>query len=187
MLTLGLEGFIGNILVRIRPGDIEGTLATLKATWGRVTPEVPFTYTFMDEDLEQQYLSDQRWSKIVSYASFFAILVACLGLFGLASLAVAGRTKEIGIRKVLGASVTSVARLVSREFIWLVGAGLALAAPAAYYAMSRWLEGFAYHIEIGPGIFLLSGAVVLVTAMLAVSYQAVKAAVADPVRSLRYE
>jgi len=186
VMTLGMDD-IYFILARIRPGDVSGTLSALRATWEKIAPEVPFTYNFLDDDLDRQYQSEQRWGRIVGYASFFAIVVACLGLFGLAALTVAGRTKEIGIRKVLGASVTSVTALISNDFVWLVFIGIVLAAPAAYFTMSRWLENFAYRIDISWWVFALAGGLALLVALLTVSTQAIRAALANPVEALRYE
>ena len=186
MLSLSMDK-IYYMLARIRPGSMPAALAALRATWSNVAPDLPFTYSLLDDDLDRQYRAEDRWSRIVGYGSFFAILVACLGLFGLAALTVAGRTKEIGIRKVLGASVSSIAGLISRKFAWLVIVALALATPTAYVAMSRWLEDFAYRIELGPGVFLLSGALALGIALLTVSYHSIRVALADPVKSLRYE
>jgi putative ABC transport system permease protein len=162
-------------------------LTTLRTAWEKMAPEVPFTYTFLDDDLDRQYQSEQRWGRIMGYASFFAILVACLGLFGLAALTVAGRTKEIGIRKVLGASITSVTTLISKDFSWLVFIGIVLAVPAAYFTMSQWLQDFAYRIDIGWWVFVFAGGIALLIALLTVSTQAIKAALANPVESLRYE
>jgi putative ABC transport system permease protein len=187
LLTLDMDNAIYFMLVRIRPGDVAGALAALRTAWEKMAPEVPFTYTFLDDDLDRQYQSEQRWGRIVGYASFFAILVACLGLFGLAALTVAGRTKEIGIRKVLGASITSVATLISKDFSWLVFIGIVLAVPAAYFTMSQWLQDFAYRIELGWWMFALAGGMALLIALFTVSTQAIKAALANPVKALRYE
>jgi putative ABC transport system permease protein len=186
IMTLGMDN-IYFMLARIRPGDMAGALAALRIAWEKVAPEVPFTYNFLDDDLDRQYQSEQRWGRIVGYASLFAIMVACLGLFGLAALTVAGRTKEIGIRKVLGASITSVTTLISKNFAWLVFIGIVLAVPAAYFTMSQWLEGFAYRINISWWIFGLAGGLALLIALLTVSTQAIKAALANPVEALRYE
>jgi putative ABC transport system permease protein len=193
MMTLGFDG-IYFLLARIRPdapgllGDrFDDALATLGHTWDKVTSDVPFTYTFLDEDLDRQYQAEQRWGRIVGYAALFALVVACLGLFGLATLAAAGRNKEIGIRKVLGASVAGVTTLILKKFAWLVLTGVFLAAPAAYFAMNRWLQDFAYRIEVGWSVFVLAGGLALVIALLTVSTQAIRAALANPVESLRYE
>jgi putative ABC transport system permease protein len=186
-ITLDMDNAIYFMLVRIRPGEVAGALAALRTVWEKMASEVPFTYTFLDDDLDRQYQSEQRWGRIVGYASFFAILVACLGLFGLAALTVAGRTKEIGIRKVLGASITSVATLISKDFSWLVFIGIVLAVPAASFTMSQWLQDFAYRIDIGWWVFALAGGIALLIALLTVSTQAIKVALANPVAALRYE
>ncbi|HET6567955.1 MAG TPA: FtsX-like permease family protein, partial [Rhodothermales bacterium] len=187
MLTLDPDWKYENLLVRIRPDNIPSTLALLKKTWHNAAPDLPFTYQFLDDQMQVQYQNDQRWSRIIQYATLFAVLIACLGLLGLAALTVTRRTKEIGIRKVLGASVSHVVVLISREFAFLVAVGVVLAVPAVYFAMRHWLENFAYRIELGPGIFLIAGILALIVALATVSYQAIRAALADPVESLRYE
>lgn len=176
-----------HLLVRISPNDIPATLAALGVAWQKVAPDVPFAYSFLDADLGRQYQAEERWGQIVTYAAGFAILIACLGLLGMAALSASGRTKEIGIRKVLGASVTGIALLVSREYVRLAVIAVVLAAPIAWVATSRWLQHFAYHLPLSPSLFLLSGVLVFMAAVLTVSYQSIKAAVADPVNSLRYE
>jgi len=176
-----------HLLVRISPHDVPATLAALGAAWQKVAPDVPFAYSFLDEDLGRQYQAEERWGRIVTYAAGFAILIACLGLLGMAALSAAGRTKEIGIRKVLGASVHGIALLVSSAYVRLSILAVLLAAPVTYLVMSRWLQHFAYHMPLHPGLFLLSGLFVVMAAVLTVSYQAVRAALADPVKSLRYE
>jgi putative ABC transport system permease protein len=186
MISLSLDRFYF-LLARIRPDNMPGALAALGAVWEKAAPDLPFTYTFLDDDLDRQYRAEERWGRIVGYGSFFAILVACLGLFGLAALTVAGRTKEIGIRKVLGASITGVTTLISKRFAGLVLIGVVLAAPAAYLVMNRWLQNFAYRIEIGWSVFFLAGGLALVIALLTVSAQALRAALANPVDALRYE
>ena len=187
LLTLDPGEPIAFVLARIRPGQTREALASLSGTWAEIAPGLPFESTFLDEDLAAFYESEARWAQIVRYATLFALLVACLGLFGLASLAVAQRTKEIGIRKVLGASASSIAALLAKGFALLVALSVVIAAPLAYFAGQRWLEGFAYRIDLGPGIFLLAGGLALLVALLTVSTQALRAATADPVRSLRYE
>jgi putative ABC transport system permease protein len=185
LLLLGSD--VNNILVRIAPGNVPATLDAIRATWQQVSPDIPFDYAFLDDDLNRFYEAEQRWSRVVGYSAFFAVLIACLGLFGLAAITAAGRTKEIGIRKVLGASAVSVAVLLSRKFVMLVLIAVVIALPAAYVAALKWLDNFAYRIEIGPAMFILAGALALLIAILTVSYQSVKAALADPVKSLRYE
>ena len=175
------------IAVRIKPENIPGTLAMLERTWKHVAPDQPYNYSFVDEAVDSQYRQEERLGKIVGIASLLAIVIACLGLFGLAALAVARRTKEIGVRKVLGASTPGLALLLSKDFALLVGVAFVLATPAAYLVMDHWLQDFAYRIEISWGIFLMAGLAALGVALLTVSYQAVRAALSDPVKSLRYE
>ncbi|HLA64882.1 MAG TPA: ABC transporter permease [Rhodothermales bacterium] len=178
---------MGALLVRIRPEDVPGTMALLEATWEGVFPDKPFAFSFLDEDLDAQYEDERRWRAILTDSAALAVLVACLGLFGLATLAVAKRRKELGVRKVLGARSGSLALLVAREFVALVLVAVLIAAPVSYLAMDRWLEGFAYRTPLGPGVFFIAGALALVIALLTVSTQALRAAAADPVKALRSE
>ena len=174
-------------IARLAPGQTRAGLDALEAAWGEVAPGLPFDYGWLDDDLAAFYEKEAQWAQIVRWATLFALLVACLGLFGLASLAVTQRTKEIGIRKVLGATVPDIAVLVSKGFAALVGLSIVIAAPLAWLAAERWLGGFAYRIDLGPGLFLLSGALALAVALLTVGVQAFRAATADPVHSLRTE
>ena len=146
-----------------------------------------FNYAFVSEDFDQLYRHEATLRDVFGYFSALAIFIACLGLFGLAAYTAGRRTKEIGVRKVLGASVGQIVRLLSGEFTILVLLAFVVAAPLAYLAMNRWLEAFAYRVEISPLILLLAGTAALVIAWLTVSYQALKAALADPVDALRYE
>ncbi len=175
------------IAVRIRGDDLPATMDRIERTWQRVAPAQPFAYTFLDEAVDSQYRQEERISRIVGIASALSIFIACLGLFGLAALTALRRTKEIGIRKVLGASVPSIVRLLSKDFLKLVAVAFVIAVPVAYYAMSTWLEDFAYRIDLGVGVFLLAGLLALVIALATVGYQAIKAALADPVDVLRNE
>jgi putative ABC transport system permease protein len=186
-LTLRLSPWVKYLSLRLKTDDLATTIAELEDLWGELAPQRPFLYSFLDESFNRQYLADLRFGRVVSVFAGLAILIACLGLFGLASFATAQRTKEIGVRKVLGASVGSIVALLSKDFLKLVGIAFVLAAPVAYYAMSRWLEGFAYRTSIGVGVFLLAGGLALAIALLTVSYRSIKAALADPVKSLRYE
>lgn len=175
------------IFVKVAPGDFAGTLALLRATWQEVAPGKPFDYYFLDEDFDQQYRAEERWAQIVRYAMLFAIVIACIGLFGLSALAVAKRLKEIGIRKVLGASVFSLVQLLTNEFVRLIGLANLFAWPLAYFVMKNWLQNFAYRIDITWWPFVLSGFLALLIALLTVSLQALKAALGNPVEALRYE
>jgi putative ABC transport system permease protein len=175
------------INVRIKPENIRSTIEMIKVTWQKVAPGHPFLFSFLDQDVQQQYEEIQQWGKIVGYASFFTILIACLGLFGLATLTVIRRTKEIGIRKVLGASTANVVLFLSQEFGKLVIVANIIAWPVAYYAMNRWLQNFAYRINIGLVSFVLAGILAFTIAIITVSFQSIRAALANPVESLRYE
>ncbi|MYD63784.1 MAG: FtsX-like permease family protein, partial [Gemmatimonadetes bacterium] len=176
-----------HLLIRVRAEDIPGTLSFMKAQWEAVTQSSGFRYSFLDEGIDRQYRTEERWHRMIGYGTLFAIFIACLGAFGLTALAVTRRTKEIGIRKILGTSVTNVVRLLSREFVLLVGIANVLAWPVAYWAMSKWLSDFAYRIELGIGAFALGGVLTLLVVIGTVSLQAVKAAKMNPVEALRYE
>jgi len=176
------------LLVRISsPNGVPGTLDAMRQKWQEVVPGFPFEVSFLDEHIDRQYRSDEQWQQIVEYAAMFAIFVACLGAFGLTTLAVTRRTKEIGIRKALGASVSSIVGLLSREFLFLVAVSNVIAWPVAWYAMGRWLRDFAYRIELGPGVFLLGSVLALLMVILTVGFQAVRSAMANPVDALRHE
>lgn len=175
------------LAVRIRPDDVPGTIAFLRERMEAYQPHYPFTYRFLDEDFERLYAQEERLGQIYGYFTLFALFVACLGLFGLASFVTEQRTKEIGVRKVMGASVTSIVVLLSKEFTRLVLVAAVVAFPLSYAAMTRWLESFAYRVDVHWYVFALAGLVALVVAWATVSYQSIRAAVADPVKSLRYE
>jgi len=175
------------VLVRLDAGNIPAALETVKRAWEKAAPDRELRYKFLDDNFAGMYRQEERWGWIVRAAAGFALLIACLGLFGLVALVTNRRTKEIGIRRVLGATAPQIVALLTREFTWLVVVANGLAWPVAYYAMNRWLEGFAYRIELGPGLFLLGGLLALAVAWLTVSWQAVRAATADPVEALRYE
>ncbi|HLT46509.1 MAG TPA: ABC transporter permease [Rubricoccaceae bacterium] len=175
------------VLARVRPERTQEALAALEAAWEAAAPELPFQYRFLDEDLAAFYETEARWALIVRYATLFAFLVACLGLFGLAALAVAQRTKEVGIRKALGASAANIAALLTTGFARLVLVAVVVATPLAYLAVERWLETFAYRADLGPGVFLLAGGLALAVALVATSFHTLRAASADPVEALRNE
>jgi putative ABC transport system permease protein len=178
---------MSQIPIRIGPGNIPQTMAFLKDIWAEMRPDYPFSYYFIDENFDQLYRSEERLGRIFSYFAFLSVLIGCLGLFGLASYSAERRTKEIGIRKVLGASASGITLLLSREFTkWVLLANV-IAWPAAYLIMSRWLQSFAYRCGIGIGTFLLAGGIAWVIAFLTISYQAIKASIADPVKALKYE
>lgn len=175
------------VLIRIHPEDIAGSIAFLKETWEAVVPDSPFLHSFLEDNLARQYQNEDRWFRITGYTFLFAILISCLGLLGLTCLAVTRRTREVGIRKVLGGSVTNLSFLLSGEFIKLVIVANLLAWPVAYYVMNKWLQNFAYRIDPEPAIFILCGVLAAGIALVTVGTQSMKAALANPVDVLRNE
>jgi putative ABC transport system permease protein len=173
--------------VRIKPGDPSRSLATLSKAWSSLVADLPFKYDFLDESLNNFYKSELRWSRIIGWAGGVSIFLACLGLFGLAALAAVNRTKEIGIRKVLGASIAGIVKLLSKDFLKLVLIALVIAAPLSWYLMNKWLQDFAYRINISWMIFVVAGIFGLGIALLTVGLQAIKAGIRNPVKSLRTE
>lgn len=178
---------LDNILVRVGPGNLSASVDYLRNVWRETAPGKPFDFSFLDDDVQKQYQVEMKWGRIVAYASMLAVALACLGLFGLVTLSVGNRTKEIGIRKVLGASAGSVVGLVSRDFIRLVLVANVIAWPAAYFALRSWLENYASRISLDAGLFLLAGGLTLAVALITISVQVVRAALSNPVESLRYE
>ena len=175
------------LLIKINSGDIPGTLAFIKKKFKEYSAHYPFSFTFLDDRVDRMYRTDNKLGQILNVFSFTAIFIACLGLFGLAAFTAERRTKEIGIRKVIGATVSNIFFLLSREFIKLVLMAFILAWPIAYFAMNRWLQGFAYRTHVGMAAFILSALSAFVIVLVTISYQSVKAATANPVDSLRYE
>ena len=175
------------IAIRLHPGNVAEAIAAVEETWKKLAPNQPFSYTFLDQDYARLYNREQQMSHVFQIFSGLAILIACLGLFGLAAFTTQQRTKEIGIRKILGASVSGIVCLLSKDFLKLVLIANIIAWPIAYYAMDQWLQSFAYRINLGIGTFILSSLIALLIALLTVSYQAIKAARANPVEALRYE
>ena len=174
------------VLARVGTSDLAGGMASVQDVWSRFS-SWPLTYSFLDEDFDALYRAEQRIGWMMTAFGALAILIACLGLFGLASFVTQQRTKEVGVRKVLGATVTSLVGLLSKDFLKLVLVSFVIAMPAAYFAMTWWLDDFAYRIALEPGLFLLAGLLALGAALLTVGYQAVRAALANPVEALRYE
>lgn len=173
------------LLLKVKPDNLQKTIAEVEAIWENIAPHRPFLYSFLDEDFNKQYQADFKFRKIFTVFSVLAILIASLGLFGLATYTAEIRTKEIGIRKVLGAGVSSIVTLLSKDFIKLVLVAIVLATPVTWYAMNKWLEGFAYKAEIGWWVYLLAGMVAVIVAMVTISSQAVRAALVNPVNSLK--
>lgn len=178
-----LEG--SSLLVRIKPGATAAALAGLDALGKKLNPAFPFSYTFSDEEYAKLYASERVAGRLANIFAGLAILISCLGLLGLAMFTAEQRVREIGIRKVLGAGVRSLFGLLSMEFLWLVGIALLIGTPIAWYAMNRWLEGYAYHTAVTWWIFGLAVGLVLIVALLTVSFQALKASMANPINALR--
>jgi putative ABC transport system permease protein len=187
-LVVVLEpGAANYFLLRVKGEDLPGTLRFAEKTVTGLAPQSLFSYTFIDDKLNGLYESESRMSDVFKVFAAFAVFISCLGLFGLSAYSAQLRTKEVGIRKVLGASVPAMVVLLAREFLKLVGVATVLAWPAAWWVMNRWLEGFAYKTDIGWPVFALAGGVALLVALLTVSFQSVKAAMTNPVKSLRSE
>jgi putative ABC transport system permease protein len=175
------------LVVKVRPQMLAGTLTALEAQWKAFAPAVPFEYSFLDDEFATLYRADQRMSTVFNLFTGLAIFVACLGLVGLAAYTAERRTKEIGVRKVLGASVASIVALLSTDFLKLVVLAVLIAFPFGWWYMSAWLEGFAYRTSISPWVFGVAGAAALLIAQVTVSFQAIRAALANPAKSLRTE
>ncbi len=175
------------LLVRLGDVDLPGALKHLGQAWDKVSPEFPLEPAFLDEEFDRLYRAEQRMGTLFGAFTALAIVIACLGLLGLASFMAERRTREIGIRKVLGATAASIVLLLSREFVILVMLANLVAWPAAWYVMARWLQNYAYHSRLNPLVFVGAGLSALLIALLTVSFQAVRAALSDPVDSIRYE
>ncbi|MET3874975.1 putative ABC transport system permease protein [Chitinophaga sp. OAE865] len=179
--------WFGEVLIKTSGDNQQQVIAGIEKAWKEYLPAVPFEYHFMNDDFNSLYKSEFRTGTILSTFSIVIILVSCLGLLGLAAFTAEQRTREVGIRKVLGASAASVVALLSKDFIKLVLVALCIASPFAWYVTHQWLESFAYHASLGAGTFLLAGCIAIVIALLTVSLQSVKAALMNPVKSLRSE
>jgi len=179
--------FMDVISVRIKPDDVPGTLNFMKNRWEKIFANLPFEYSFLDDIFNRQFRDIEQSRKIFSYFSFLAVFVACLGLYGMASFSAVQRTKEIGIRKVLGGTTTGIIALLARELVALILLANLVAWPLSFLAMNKWIQNFPYRVNIGLGVFIVSSLIVLLIGLLTVSHQAVKAALANPIKSLRYE
>ncbi|QMW03189.1 ABC transporter permease [Spirosoma foliorum] len=178
---------ISYILVRVNPQNLTGAMESIKAAWKTIAPKQEFIGSFLDENTERWYRKEQRLATIFSSAAGIAILLSCMGLFSIALVSIQQRTKEIGVRKVLGASVFSIVGLLSKDFLKLVVAAIVIASPIAWYAMDKWLSDFAYKIDIEWWVFALAGVLAIIIALATVSFQSVRAALMNPVKSLRSE
>jgi putative ABC transport system permease protein len=173
--------------VRTNSSDISNTLSFIQNVWKKVFPDFPFVFSFLDKRIEGMYETEMKLGQSFNYFTLIAILLSCLGLLGLASYMAEKKTKEIGIRKILGATVPNVLLLLTKEFTKFVFLANIIAWPVGYFMMNRWLQNFAYRINIGLWVFIISSLFSLFTAFLTISYQSIKAATANPVDSLRYE
>jgi putative ABC transport system permease protein len=174
-------------IVRVQTNSWAAVLSDLEKSWNTINPSTPFSYSFLDQDFARNYEKEQRTSGLVIYFMVIAVLVACLGLFGLAAFSAEYRIKEIGVRKVLGASMGSVVTLLSKEFIQLVILAIVIALPLGTYVMQRWLQDFAYRIHISWWMFFVSGLFAVLIALITVSFHAIKAGLSNPVINLRSE
>ena len=185
--TTPTDSYFNNLSVKVSGKNIPAALASIEQAWRRYLPDMPYEYTFLDEKFDKLYEAEQRQGTIFTIFACIAIFVACLGLFGLSAFEITQRIKEIGVRKVLGANVSSIVALLSKEFLKLVAVASIIAFLVAWYVMTRWLQDFAYRINIHWWVFILSAMLALFVALATVSYQAIKAALANPVKSLRTE
>jgi putative ABC transport system permease protein len=175
------------MIAQCKAGATKQSLAALQGLWAKLNPNEPFEYSFLDQDFQKNYDAESRQANLIRYFTMIAIIISCLGLFGLAAFTAEQKTKEIGIRKVLGASVSGLVVLLSKEFLKLVILAVVIASPIAWYAMNRWLENFAYQTSISWEVFVITAIIALLIAFMTISYQAIKAAIVNPVRSLRSE
>jgi putative ABC transport system permease protein len=177
----------GFVVIRTSPANIQGIVNQLKATFQDVYPNFPFSYGFVDQDLSRLYVAERRMSKLFNVFSIISIIVSCLGLFGLATFATQKRLKEISVRRVLGASASGIVTMLTKDFVKPVALALLIAFPVASWAMNKWLESYVYRINVSWWMFAVAGLAAVVIAFLTISYQSVKAALANPVDSLRSE
>ena len=180
-------GWFNLFMIRVAPGNAQQAVTALQKIWKQILPGNPLEYNFLDESFNQLYQADRQTSVLILIFAVIAIVLSCLGLFGLAAFAAEQRTKEIGIRKVLGATVANITTLISKDFVKLVFIAIVIATPLSLMAMNKWIQSFAYRINIGWWIFVVAGLIALLIALITVSFQSIKAAIANPVKSLRTE
>jgi putative ABC transport system permease protein len=178
---------VRTFIIRVNGTDMQSTLGRLELLWKQRAAHRPFEYHFLDEDYNRLYLSEQRSSALFSVAAGLAILLACLGLFGLAAFSTMQRTKEIGIRRVLGADILGIVLMVAKNFLLLVGIAILVAVPAAWYAGNKWLQDFAFRVPVQAGVFIVTAVITMLIAFFTVGFHTVKAALLNPVKSLRTE
>jgi putative ABC transport system permease protein len=177
----------GMVFIKIKPNTAAASLKTIQKIFKQLFPLNPYSYTFKNEENLKSYEAEAKWKQIMLFGAILTIFISCIGLFGLSVLSTQRRTKEIGIRKVLGASVKGVAAILSKDFLKLVFISLIIAIPLAWLAASKWLENYPYRISLNWWLFVSAGILVILIALITVSFQAIKAAIANPVKSLRTE
>lgn len=175
------------LIVDAKPDDFTATIADLKKTWDAINPDTPFEYSFLDDDVKKQYDEDKKISSVISIFTVIAMIISCLGLFGLSTFMAERRFKEIGVRKVMGASVQQIVGLMSGEFVRLVLIAFVISVPPAWYTITSWLENFAYKTPLDLTVFLLAGAGALIIALVTISFESLRAASTNPVNALRNE
>jgi putative ABC transport system permease protein len=178
---------LNTMFIKLAPGNTEDAIAKVQAAWKKIMPDQPLEYTFQDEQLDLLHRREMKFEALFSYLTGLAIIIACLGLFGLSAFMAEQRTKEIGIRKVLGASVKGLVTLLSKDFVKLILIAIVVASGLAWYFMNIWLQDFVYRVTIDWWVFLLGGIVALLIALLTISFHAIKTAISNPVKSLRNE
>jgi len=187
-LSMRIEPDNSNLIsVNVTPANLPSTIAAIESKWKSLVPNRPFSYFFLDEFFDKQYRNEERFGKLFLNFAILAIFISCLGLLGLASYSTIQRTKEIGIRKAMGATVSNIVNLLSIDFLKLVFLAFIIATPVAWFAMYKWLQNFAYRSDFNWYVFAVAGVTAVIIAFFTVSFQAIKAAIANPVKSLRTE
>ena len=181
------DPYLTNITISTQTSNYKSLLAQMETIWKKNYPSIPFEYSFLDAEVQKMYESEITLSRIINSFTGIAIFISCLGLFGLATFSAENRKKEIGIRKVLGAKVSGIATLLSKDFVVLVFIAILVATPIAWWVMNKWLQSFSYRVDIKWWMFAMAGIIAAIIALVTVSFQAIKAAIANPVKSLRTE
>jgi putative ABC transport system permease protein len=176
-----------HLVIDAKPEDFSATISAVEKTWRAINPDTPFEYSFLDDDIKKQYEEDQKVSTIITSFTVIAMIISCLGLYGLSSFMAERRFKEIGVRKVMGASVQQIVGMMSGEFVRLVLIAFVISIPLAWYAITSWLEKFAYRTQLDVSVFVFAGSVSLLVALVTISFESVRAASSNPVDSLRSE
>jgi len=179
--------FYDYLIINMKNENVHDTIGSIQDVITKINPNFPFEFHFLNEYIDQSYQTERQINRILAYFTMLAIFISCLGLFGLSLFTAEQRTKEIGIRKTLGASVSNIVGLMSKDFLLLVAVANLISWPVSYYIMHKWLQNFAYRIDMDLGVFALAAALALFIALLTISFQTAKAATANPIDSLRYE